>query len=90
MLAPASVDAASGARVHLVELVLRPRSGFDAHDVPDEAIDPEARRARLTITADGRALPLVFEAPAAGFTLEVRLTEACGGFGCVRPALAGG
>jgi hypothetical protein len=85
VIAPARLDPARGVRVHDVALTLHPRAGFSARDLADEQVDPEARPARLIVTADGRALPLEFEVPAAGFTLAVRLTEACGAWGCVRP-----
>ena len=86
VVAPARLDPARGVRVHDVALTLHPRAGFNARDLADEQVDPDARPARLVVTADGRALPLEFEVPAAGFTLAVRLTEACGAWGCVRPA----
>ena len=77
-------EAFGGQPVYVVDLVLRPVAGFTADELAaEEDVDPEARPARVVISVDGRALPLAFSAPAAGFPLVLRLVRACDGGACV-------
>ncbi len=81
---------------HRIELVLRPRAGFSVAELDGEE-DPDdvVRVAQVVVSADGRAWPLAFDVPAAGFTFSVRLVrgctdDACEGSRATTPRLAAG
>lgn len=96
---PAPVDVTWNGRrlpVHRIEIVLRPRAGFSAAELDGEE-DPEdvVRNAQVIVSADGRAWPLAFDVPAAGFTFSARLArgcteDACDGSEATTPRLATG